>query len=92
MSLVWEASSGETGEAESVSEEVFALFEHVENHGAIYEALVLLNSESGLIVVVLKAGLDGALLARLASLCECVALPPQKFVSLAGPKSAFSPT
>jgi hypothetical protein len=76
ISLVWEASSGEAMEDESFSEEVFALFEHVEDHGAFYEALVLLNNESGLIVVVPKTGLDGDLLARLASLYEGAAVPP----------------
>lgn len=75
VSVVWEASSGETIEAEPVSEEVFALFECVEEHGSFYEALVLLNNESGLIVVVPKAGMDSSLLARLASLCEGGAVP-----------------
>jgi hypothetical protein len=76
VSVVWEASSGETAETESVSEEVFALFECVEDHASFYEALVLLNNESGLIVVVPKTGLDGDLLERLASLCEGAAVPP----------------
>jgi hypothetical protein len=76
VSMVWEASSGEAAEAESVSEEMFALFECVEDHGSFYEALVLLNNESGLIVIVPKTGLDGELLARLARLCEGNAIQP----------------